>query len=332
MPRPVPSLDLVVLETAADRLFAPHAEHGASLALVMQSGHVRYERYGVQPDTMFGPGGPVTADTLLPSWSMAKSIAHAAVGILVAEGRLQLAAPARVPSWTGTPKQAITLQQLLNMRSGLDWVEEYTLGAPSDTLEMLFGTGAADIATYAAERPLALPPGEVWNYSSGTSVIISRIVGDVVGGGRAGLEAFLRERLFVPAGMTSAVPKFDDAGTFIGSSFEDATARDFARFGELYRYDGVTAEGIRILPVGWGQHARTVTAHDDDGDYDYGAHWRRWPEFPGSLAAHGYEYQRVLVLPDRELVVAFLGKTPDEGAPLLREHLRAVLRSASNGA
>lgn len=326
-------IDLAAVEGAADALFNPHTAPGVALALVVvHRGHVVFERYGVQPDTMFGPGGPVTARTVLPSWSMAKSVTHAVIGLLVADGLLQLDAPAPVSAWKGTPKEAITLQHLLNMRGGQQWVEEYTLDSPSDVVEMLFGDSSADMAAFAASRPLAHAPGEVWNYSSGTTLILSRIIGDVVGGGQAGTEAFLRDRLFGPVGMTSVQPQFDAAGTFIGSSFTNATALDFARFGELYRNFGVTADGTRVLPAEWIEHARTFTAHDADGPYDYGAHWRMWPEFPGSLAAHGYELQRTLVVPDRELTVVFLGKTLDEGAQALREHLRVIVRSASNGA
>ena len=91
-------IDLVKVEQAADALFAPDAPHGLSLALVvMQAGQVVFERYGQQPDTVFGAGGPVDAETTLVSWSMAKSMTHAAVGILVGERRLQLDAPAPVP-------------------------------------------------------------------------------------------------------------------------------------------------------------------------------------------------------------------------------------------
>ena len=326
-------IDLVEVERAADALFGRDPQRGTTLALVvMHRGQFVFERYGVQPDTIFGPGGPVTADTALISWSMAKSITHAAVGILVGEGRLSLTAPAPVPSWKGTEKEAITLQHLLDMRSGLQWVEEYSLDAPSDVVEMLYGAGAADMAAYASGLPLAHAPGDVWNYSSGTSIIVSRIIGDVVGGGREGMEAFLRDRLFLPAGMTTAVPKFDDSATFIGSSYVYATARDFARFGELYRNDGIAADGTRVLPAGWSAHAATFTAVDPDGPFSYGAHWWLWPDFPGSLACHGYEYQRTVVLPDREMVVVHLGKTTDEGADELHVHLRTVFQSASNGA
>ena len=208
------------IASVADELFAPDAPHGLSLALLlMHRGEVVFERYGTQPDTIFGPGGPVDADTTLISWSMAKSITHAAVGLLVGDGLLELDRPAAVPSWRGTPKESITLQDLLDMRSGLEWVEDYVDDQVSHCIEMLFGAGQHDMAAYAAALPVVAAPGSTWNYSSGTTNIICRIVGDVVGGGREGMEAFLAERLFGPAGMTSAIPKFDTAGTFVGSSY-----------------------------------------------------------------------------------------------------------------
>ena len=111
------------------------------------------------------------------------------------------------------------------------------------------------MAAYAAALPLTRRPGSTWNYSSGTTNIICRIIGDVIGGGREGMETFLHDRLFEPAGMHSAIPKFDTSGTFVGSSYVYATARDFAKFGELYRNDGV-ADGRRVLPAGWRDHAR----------------------------------------------------------------------------
>lgn len=300
----------------------------------MQSGDVVLERYGQQPDTVFGPGGPVTSDTTLISWSMAKSITHAAVGLLVGDGLLDPAAPAPVPSWQGTDKEGITLQHLLNMRSGLDWVEDYVDGSVSHVIEMLFGAGAADMAAYAAARPLAHEPGAVWNYSSGTTNIVSRIVGDVVSrhagvGEQEAMEAFLRDRLFAPAGMHSAIPKFDEAGTFVGSSYVYATARDFARFGELYRNDGVAVDGTRVLPAGWRDHARAWTAHDEEANLGYGAHWWLWPQYPGSFACHGYEGQHTIVLPDQELVIVHLGKTPAELGPLLDALLLRLMATAS---
>ncbi len=327
---PVPADTAIT--TVSDALFAPHADHGVSLALVVvRGGEVIHERYGHQPPSIFGPGGPVTADTPLISWSMAKSIVHAATGILVGDGALELDAPAPVPAWRGSAKQDITLLQLLEMRSGLRFVEDYEDAATSNCLAMLFGDGAADMAGYAADLPLDHPPGEVWNYASGTTNIICRILGDVVGGGRAGMEAFLRDRLFGPAGMTSTRADFDPAGTFVGSSYVHATARDFARFGELYRHDGV-AGGRRVLPAGWAAHAATQVAVDPENGLGYGRHWWLFPSLPGSLACCGYEGQHIIVVPERELVVVHLGKVPADRIEALRVLLVALVEGVSPAA
>jgi CubicO group peptidase (beta-lactamase class C family) len=322
--------DPASLQRALDTLYAPDAPHGVSLAtVVMHHGDIVAERYGVQPDTPFGPGHPITPDSTLISWSMAKSITHAAVGILVGERRLHLDAPASVPAWQGTPKEAITLQHLLEMRSGLLFVEDYVDDGVSHCLEMLFGAASGDAATYAAALPLVTEPGSTFNYSSGTTNIVTRIIGDTVGGGREGMETFLRDRLFTPAGMHSAIPKFDDAGTWIGSSYVFAAARDFARFGELYRNDGATPDGRQVVPPGWRDHARTWSAHDEQ--FDYGAHWWLWREYPGAFGAHGYEGQYTVVVPSRSLVLVHLGKSPIEQRPILNTMLRAVIDCFEDG-
>ncbi len=320
---PVPS---AVLD-AADRLFDDAAPHGRTLALVVQrDGEVVFERYGTLPDTPFGPGGPVGADTPLVSWSMAKSITHAAVGIAVGDGLLRLDGPAPVPAWRGTDKEAITLLDLLEMRPGLTFVEDYVDDRVSHCLEMLFGAGSDDVAGYAASLPLEHAPGTVWNYSSGTTNIVARIVGDAVGGTRDAMEAFLRERLFEPVGMSGATPRFDASGTFIGSSYVHATARAFAAFGQMYLDDGC-AGGRRLLPEGWRDSGRTQVAVDDEGGFGYGRHWWLWPEFPGSMAAHGYEGQYTLVEPERGLVVVHLGKVPATTRPIVREAIRTVVEA-----
>ena len=314
------------LDDRIDSIFNRPAGLGISLAMVvMHRGEIVVERYGTQPETPFAPESPVDAETTLISWSTAKSITHAAVGLLVKDGALDLDAPAPVPGWQGTPKERITTLDLLEMRPGLRFVEDYVDGETSHCIAMLFGDGAHDHAAYAAALPLDHEPGTVWNYSSGTTNIITRLLGDIVGGGQEGMEEFLRERLFEPVGMASASPKFDGVGTWVGSSYVYATARDFATFGELYRHDGVTAGGQRILPEGWADHGRTFVANDPvphvPRGLDYGRHWWMWPEFPGSIAAHGYEGQFIVVVPDRELTLVHLGKT-DAG---VRHHLLAKL-------
>lgn len=314
-----------VIDTA-HQLFGPDAVHGRSLALVVQHrGQVVFERYGAQPDTVFGPGGPVDAGTTLISWSMAKSITHAAMGIAVSDGLLDVAVPAPIASWLGTAKEHITIDQLLEMRPGLEFVEDYVDDAISHCLEMLYGAGKDDMAAYAAGLPLLHVPGAVWNYSSGTTNIVARIVGDAVGG-EVGMQRLLHDRLFGPTGMTSAQPKFDPAGTFVGSSYVYATARDFAKFGQLYLDDGVV-DGHRVLPAGWRDHARAAISVDDESGFGYGRQWWLWSQFEGSLACHGYEGQYTIVAPDRDLVVVHLGKSPIESRQPLVEALARIVEA-----
>jgi len=272
--------------------------------LIVQGGAIVHEQYGEG----FGP------DETYPSWSKAKSITHALVGIAVGDGRLDIHAPTDAPEWQapGDPRAAITLDQLLRMSSGLKWLEEYVPGQPSDVIAMLFGEGQADVAGFAAGFPLAHAPDAFWYYSSGTTNIVARALGRAIGASGPAFEAFMRERLFAPIGMTSPVPKFDPAGTFIGSSFCFCTARDFARFGLLYLRGGVW-DGRRVLPAGWVDHARTPTwqqpgAADLEGRY--GAHW--WLDLggPGSFSANGYDGQYTVCVPDLDLVLVRHGATP----------------------
>jgi CubicO group peptidase (beta-lactamase class C family) len=121
--------------------------------------------------------------------------------------------------------------------------------------------------------------------------------------------------------MTDADPRFDAAGTWIASSYVHAPARQFARFGELYLRDGCVGDE-RLLPEGWVDHARTTIAVDDESGFGYGRHWWTWPDQLRSVAAHGYEGQYTIVLPEHDAVLVHLGKTD----AAVRDGLVASLR------
>ncbi|MFP5322047.1 MAG: serine hydrolase domain-containing protein [Acidimicrobiia bacterium] len=319
---PVP--DGVALEPLLEAVMDPDGPLARTRAVVVvHRGRLVAERYGDRTD-VWGEvtGAPIDATTPLLSWSMAKSMLHAVVGMLVAEGRLDLDAPAPVPEWDdpGDPRRAITLQQLLEMRDGLDFAEDY---APDDeggsgvshVIEMLFGEGVDDVAGYGARRPLAHEPGSTFNYSSGTSNVISGVIRRELGGAEP-YRRFLHERLFDPIGMRSADPRFDDAGTWVASSYVWATARDMARFGTLYLRDGVW-DGQRLLPEGWVDHARRHRSVDPVDGRLYGAQWWVTGDEHGSFWANGYEGQSILVCPGQDLVVVRLGKSTIDQYPAL---------------
>lgn len=317
-------VDLEAVEAAAERLFGP--EHGHTrAALVLYNGRIIAERYG--------PG--IAAETRLPGWSMAKSVTNALFGRLVQEGRIDLAAPAPVREWSGAgdPRGRITTDQLLRMSSGLAFTENYA-NPFADAPVMLFAR--TDSAAFAASKPLRAAPDTRWAYASGTTNILSRIIRDVVG--EAAYPAYPREALFNPLGMRSAVMEPDASGTYVGSSFLYATARDWARFGLLFAQDGVW-EHERLLPEGWVAYSRRATPAAPRGNY--GAHWwlpgprhreaasARGIALPADLFyASGFDGQRLVIAPSRGLVLLRLGNTPGIGEwdfmPFLLDVLEAL--------
>ncbi len=300
-------------EQHADAIFDLGDAQGVTYALlVVKGGELVYERYA----------HGANAGYLQYSWSMAKSVTHALVGAAIAEGLLERHAPAPVPAWRNDSRSEITLGHLLHMASGLAFREEYTDGDASDVIPMLFGEGRFDTAAYAADQPLVATPGEQWSYSSGTTNIICGILRDAIGNGPTGMLAFMHRVLFDPLGMRTPTPRFDRAGTFVGSSFLLATPQDFARFGLLYLRDGAW-DGKQLLPPGWVDYARTPSHLDESNGY--GAHFWLDPQHPERFYCSGYDGQRIEMVPDRDLVVVRCGRTPEAEAATVWSHVDGII-------
>lgn len=325
-------IDTVQLERAVGDAFVesnPKKLKRTRAVLLLCRGQVIAERYA--------PG--FSAATPLLGWSMTKSVISTLLGILVGRGELSLEQDDLLAQWRlpGDPRRKITLDQLLRMSSGLQFGETYT-DPGSDVNRMLFQQ--SDAATYVAGLPLAESPDSQFVYASGTTVLLSQVLREVIGGALADYWAFPRRELFDRIGMTSAVIEPDATGTFVGSSFMYATARDWAKLGLLYLQDGMW-QGKRILPQGWVDYS----IRPSDTDPRYGAHWWRqvplsftatgepcgtWPE--DAYLASGYQGQFVTVIPSRELVVVRLGLSQASNAwdheAFIEQVLRAVPRVA----
>jgi CubicO group peptidase (beta-lactamase class C family) len=290
-------VDRAFQEPTPSRLRRTHA------VVVVQDGQIVAERYARD----------VGAETPLPGWSMAKGVLSALVGILVQEGRLSLDTHELLPLWRPPdPRAAISLEDLLRMRSGLRFAEVYS-NPWSDVVKMLFTL--PDAATYAASRPLSATPGSVWSYSSGTTNILSAIVRQAVG--ESEYASWPRRALFDRLGMPSAVVEPDASGTFVFSSFMLATARDWARYGQMWVDGGRCGDGA-ILSQEWIRFSTTPTPQSADGAY--GAHW--WLKLNAEIGggtpaaasiagdaffAIGHEGQTLTVIPSRRLVIVRLG-------------------------
>lgn len=274
--------------------------------VVMKDGAVVAERYA--------PG--ITPATLLNGWSMTKGVMGMLIGTLVGAEKLSIDKVDLLPEWHGDPRAETSLEDMLRMRSGLRFSEVYS-DPLSDVTRMLFDSH--DAAGFAASRPPEHAPGTHWQYASGTTNILSLIARRAVG--EEAYPSWPRRELFEPLGMAHAVFEQDAAGTFVGSSFLFATARDWARLGWLMACDGVH-EGRRILPEGWVRFMTTPTPQSKDGRY--GAHW--WLKLskelggetpaaacipPDAFHALGHEGQCLSVIPSRGLVVVRLGLSID---------------------
>ena len=316
------------LDAVVDEMFTDEDLALTNAVVVVQGGRVLCERYGGEQFYFDRPAEPITRDSQLLSWSMAKSMLHLIVGTLVDEGRLNPDQLAPVPEWSddSDPRHHIQVRDLLAMRDGLDYVEEYQIDQTSDVIEMLWGEGKDDMAAFTAAKPLVHPPGTFYNYSSGTTNILSRIVADLVGYGDD-YRTYLEGRLFEPIGMSSAVATFDTSGVFVASSFVHARALDFAKFGLLYLRGGEW-EGRQLVSREWAATAQVPLSVEASTDLLYSWQWWVSGDEYGTYWANGYEGQMISVVPALDALILRFGHTPEENyLPRMawRERVLAVL-------
>jgi CubicO group peptidase (beta-lactamase class C family) len=302
------------LAAALDRAFAEPAEapfRRTRAVVVMKDGRIIAERYA----------DGIGIDTPLLGFSATKSAISALIGILVRQGRLKLDQPVPLAAWHNPddPRHAITVNELLRHTAGLKLGSslQASLGAAFEPVNrMKFMEG--DMAAFAEAAPPETAPGGVWNYHDGNYLILSHLIRNAVGGTPADVLRFARAELFAPLGMRHVTLEFDGAGTPEGSSEMLASARDWARLGQLYLDDGVVG-GKRILPEGWARYSASPTPNAFVG---YGAGF--WTNLGGSTGAkyriaHGWPRdaffakgsigQDVIVIPSQRLVIARFGRT-----------------------
>jgi CubicO group peptidase (beta-lactamase class C family) len=291
-------IDTTKLDAIARKLITDNAYKGNPFAfMVVHKGVPVAEAYKPQ----------FNQKTRFLSWSMAKSFINAMVGILVKQGKLDIMQPTGLDEWKNDERSKITLNDLMQMQSGLKWNEDY--GNRSDVTLMLHCE--SDMGHFALERPVAYPAGTHWYYSSGATNIVSYLIRKKFSNDSL-YYVFANNKLFNKIGAPDAVLEVDPTGTRIGSSYLYATARDYARFGLLFENDGVFNEE-RILPEAWVKYTTTV-ASASKGIYG-SFFWLNWgrslPSAPEDMfACDGHDGQHIYILPTQKLVVVVLGYSP----------------------
>lgn len=263
-------------------------------------------------------------DTPILGWSMNKSVLATLYGILEYQGKIKLNVPAPVPEWKNDERRQITLNHLLRMQSGLAWDEDYF--KISDVTQMLFL--ASDMTQAQKNNALVAQPTEIWNYSSGTSNLLSGILRDQFISHQSYLD-FPYTALIDKIGMHSMLLESDLVGNYVGSSYGWANTRDWAKFGLLYLNRGVW-NGQRIFSEEWVDYITTPTK---DSDGTYGAHFwlnaeSKYPDIPRDLfSANGFQGQRVFIIPSKDLVVVRTGlmeQTDEQYNSLLNAILQSI--------
>jgi CubicO group peptidase (beta-lactamase class C family) len=236
---------------------------------------------------------------------MTKTMSNALIGNLVKHGLADISKPAPVPAWSGDDRKNITLNNLLQMSSGLDWEENY--GKLSSVTRMLYLE--PDMVAFSLQPPLRSAPDEEWVYSSGTSNILSGIIRSSLPSDEAYF-AFPYDSLYDAIGMKSAVLETDAAGNYVFSSYCWATARDWTRFGLLYLNKGNWL-GKPVFTEEWADYSTTPAKA---ANKRYSAQiWLNAADNPDMKTAppdayyeDGFGGQRVLIIPSRDLVIVML--------------------------
>ncbi|NCP20715.1 MAG: serine hydrolase [Flavobacteriales bacterium CG03_land_8_20_14_0_80_35_15] len=266
--------------------------------LVLYKDHIIAEKYADGFDV----------NTPILGWSMTKSITATMFGILQKQGKLSVNQSHLFKDWEQDERSKITLSDLLHMNSGLEWDENYD--ELSGVTRMLFLD--KDMSLSQQKMPAKFKPNTHWNYSSGTTNLLSGYLRTKFATHQDYLD-FWYTALLDKIGMHTALIETDLAGNYVGSSYGWASTRDWAKFGTLYLHRG-NWNGEQIIDSTWVDYVKTPT---NTSNGLYGAQfWLNaggvYPDVPKDLfSCNGYQGQMVFIIPSKNLVIVRTGLTED---------------------
>lgn len=247
------------------------------------------------------------AYTKFHCWSMTKSLTGAMAGALVKEGRMDITSVTGIPEWANDDRKKITIEHILHMSSGLDWVENYFIISEATVMLMR----KDDMFSYVTSCELAHEPGSYWNYSSGDANLLSGLLRSAIGN-EDEYHGYAYSRIFHRIGMLNTMVETDASGLFVASSYSYGTVRDWARFGILCLNNGIFA-GDTVLTPQWVEFIHTP-APASDGYYG-ATFWLKEASPENELKdvpddvyfTDGFLGQRVYIIPSKRLVVVRMG-------------------------
>ncbi|MDG1054235.1 MAG: serine hydrolase [Polaribacter sp.] len=303
------NVDYEKLNKSVNTIFSNNTQTRA--VVVIHKNQIIAEKY----DTGF------TKSSRILGWSMTKSIMSTVFGIMQKQGKIHVNQHVNNYDWTQDDRGSITYNNLLQMNSGLEWDEDYN--SISDVSKMLFLE--KDMTMIQAKKPLVGKPNETWNYSSGTSNLISRLIRSKFNSHQEYLDYWYAE-FIDKIGMNSMLVETDLSGNYVGSSYAWATPRDWAKFGLLYLNKG-NWNGEQLFNPSWVDYISTPT---NGSDGTYGGHFwlnaeGQFQDVPKNMFyASGYQGQFVFVFPDQDLVVVRMGLTKIDINGFLKNLLESI--------
>ena len=308
----------IEMESAIAKAFDKDIEnpiYRTRAVVVIKNGEIVGERYAEG----------FSKDSKLLGWSMTKSITSTLAGILAKQGFWNVQSPMPINEWDSDKRSEITLKNVLQQSTGLEWEEEY--GTVSTATKMLYNS--ANMGSYAASMPLESEPGSTWEYSSGTSNILAGSLEKAFSSNEDYLN-FPTKALFGPIGAKSFILETDASNHFVGSSYGYASARDWAKVGLLYLNQG-NWFGNQIIDSSWVAQSIVPTEHSD-GSYGYHFWLNKGNQFenyaPNAFWMNGYQGQQVSIHPDDNLVVVRIGLTYDQKDFPFNEWMKEIKAAA----
>lgn len=293
---PPPALLAKVLEAARAGQYGQGTRTTAALVQINREGNGLFEQ------AVYAPG--FDENTPQRTWSVAKSIAATLVGAAVLAGETSVDEPVGINYWraggASDPRTTITLDHALRMATG-----RYSDTPGNRTDALYFGGSTVDET--AINWPLIHKPGSVFRYANNDTLLAVKAIG-------GWLSYYPPHEFFARLGMRHTVAETDIRGEYILSSQVWTTARDLAKFGQLYLNEGKLPSGERVLPEGWATYVATPSGPQPDGTFGYGAGFWLMNKSDGvpadTFAAFGNRGQYVVIVPSRNVVIVRRGEDP----------------------
>jgi CubicO group peptidase (beta-lactamase class C family) len=323
-------LDAKKFDVFRKYLFNSENDHITDGIVIIKNGNLLYEQYE----------NGYSEKTSHLFWSAAKSFTNALVGIAIKKELLTLETKSN-QFYQNHKDKDISVKNLLQMSSGIDWNEGYE-GNPlrSTVVKMLYTDGFLDMAKYVSSIETHSKADQVFRYSSGDTNLLMGILRQALGNSK--YELFPWNELFIPLGITSAVWERDHQKTFVGSSYLYMTPKDAARFGLLFLRKGIWKKK-RILDSSWIDFSTRLAPSfsktkrgDKFNNFGYGAHWwlnlpipnkglkRPYPDAPSDLfLALGHHGQSISIIPSLDMIIVRTAE--DKEKPIDRNKMYKLL-------